>query len=229
MDYCRYVKDHGENAALLGTIARMEANSEVKNQAGEIRSQAAALTIARRSAKRIGDSVTEPAKSPIKKYRRSSRHGSTPGTPHPLPGLSVSKRRQSQVPNGDIQPQPTPRSAVSTTRRLSFPTHDTENAGASPSPALRPLSPRNSTREASVEPATSIDAQNLRTTVDGRTMLWFMDDFTVTDMQKVCRFVDEHCTGKLRLPLYSGGDWNGQAASGRWENVFADQDRRQSQ
>ncbi|KAI3527512.1 hypothetical protein CABS02_15352 [Colletotrichum abscissum] len=222
MDYCRYVKDDGVNAALLGPMARMEAYSEVKNQAEEIRSQAAALTIARRPAKRIGDSVAEPAKSPIKSTDAvTSRHGSTPGTPHPLPGLSVSKRRQSQAPNGDIQPQPTPRSAVSTTRRLSFPTHDTENAGASPSPALRPLSPRNSTREASVEPATSIDAQNLRTTVDGRTMLWFMDDFTVADMQKVCRFVDEHCTGKLRLPLYSGGDWDGQAASGRWENIFA--------
>ncbi|KAK1471178.1 hypothetical protein CABS01_16440 [Colletotrichum abscissum] len=70
MDYCRYVKDDGVNAALLGPMARMEAYSEVKNQAEEIRSQAAALTIARRPAKRIGDSVAEPAKSPIKKYRR---------------------------------------------------------------------------------------------------------------------------------------------------------------
>lgn len=51
-------------------------------------------------------------------------------------------------------------------------------------------------------------------------MLWFMDDFTVGDMQKVCRFIDEQCTGKLRLPLYSGGDWDGKAASGRWEDVF---------
>ncbi|KAK0368484.1 hypothetical protein CLIM01_14156 [Colletotrichum limetticola] len=198
----------------------MEANSEVKNQATEIKSRAAALATARRSAKRRRDNVIEQAIPPIKTCRRSSRHGSTPGTQRPLPGLSVFKGRQSQVPHGDIQLQPTPRSDVSTTRRSSFPAHDTENAGAFPSPALRPLSPRNSTREASVEPATSIDAQDVRTIVDGRTMLWFMDDFTVTDMQKVCRFIDEHCTGKLRFPLHSGGDWDGNATRSRWEDVF---------
>ncbi|KAK1659793.1 hypothetical protein BDP55DRAFT_331530 [Colletotrichum godetiae] len=146
MDYCRYVKDDGENAALLGPIARMEANSEVKNQA-------AALATARRPAKRRRDSVIEQAMPPINRCRRSSRHGSTPATQRPLPGLSTSKCKQSPA-------------------------------------------------------------------VVRRTMMWFMDAFTVTDLQKVCRFVDEHCTGKLRLPLHSSGDWDGNATRSRWEYVF---------
>ncbi|KAL2873825.1 hypothetical protein SGCOL_010973 [Colletotrichum sp. CLE4] len=220
-DYCGYVNDESVNAALLGPMARGDANSEVEALSNETKPQVTTPAAARQSANRKRDSLVEQPEIPSEKRRRSSRHDSTPATKVPLPrsSTSTSKRRQSQVPQDVFQSQTTPRSTVSTRKQSMLPTDDTKHAGASPAPS-QPLARRKSTRAASVEPAASVDTERLNPADVPRTMLWFMDDFTVGDMQKVCRFIDEHCTGKLRLPLYSGGDWDGKAASGRWEDVF---------
>ncbi|EXF73502.1 hypothetical protein CFIO01_12687 [Colletotrichum fioriniae PJ7] len=215
-DYCGYVNDESVNASLLGPMARGDANGEVEGQP-----QVTTPAAARHSAKRKRDSLVEPSEIPSEKRRRSSRHDSTPTTKTYLPrsSTSASKRKQSKLPQDDSQSLSTPRATVSIQKQSKISTDDSKNAGASPAPS-QSLPRRKSTRGASIEPAASLDAERLSPADVPRTMLWFMDDFTVGDMQKVCRFIDEHCTGKLRLPLYSGGDWDGKAASGRWEDVF---------
>ncbi|KAK7438724.1 hypothetical protein Landi51_11572 [Colletotrichum acutatum] len=220
-DYCGYVNDESVNAALLGPMARGDANGEEKGQSSETKPQVTTPAAARSSVKRKRDSLVEPSEMPSEKRRRSSRHESTPTTKAPLPrsSTSASKRRQSKIPHDDPQSLSTPRATVSIRKQSKIPTDDSKNAGAAPAPS-QSLPRRKNTRETSIEPAASLDAERLSPADVPRTMLWFMDDFTVGDMQKVCRFIDEHCTGKLRLPLYSGGDWDGKAASGRWEDVF---------
>ncbi|OHF00190.1 hypothetical protein CORC01_04598 [Colletotrichum orchidophilum] len=217
-DYCGYVNDESVDAALLGPMARAEGNGDVE-ESNETKPLVATPASARHSAKRKRDSLVEQPEIPSEKRRRPSRHDSTPATKGSLPRSSASKRRQPQLPPDVSQSQTTPRPTTSVRKQSRATMDELTNTGASPAPT-KPLLRRKSTRGSSVEPATSIEAQRLSPADVPRTMLWFMDDFTVGDMQKVCRFIDEHCTGKLRLPLYSGGDWDGKAASGRWEDVF---------
>ncbi|KAK2767213.1 chromo domain-containing protein [Colletotrichum kahawae] len=213
IDYCGYVDDDNVKAALLGHL-RME---ESAAEAQEVKPAVDAVaTPAKLSAKRKRESLAEQSEAMSDKRRRckflesASRYESTPATKTPATKTSATKRRQSQPPAEAAHATP------KSTRRQSkiLPSGDATLI-ASPQPPAR----RKSTRASSVAP-TSTQTQRLSPADIARTMLWFMDDFTVGDMQKVCRFIDEHCTGKLRLPLYSGGDWDGKAASGRWEDVF---------
>ncbi|KAF9878339.1 hypothetical protein CkaCkLH20_04377 [Colletotrichum karsti] len=209
IDYCNYVDDENTKAALLGFLRTDEVAEEAKPVVET------ANTPAKQSAKRKRESLADQSEIASDKRRRSSRYESTPvATRTPAPKTSTSKRRQSQPPAAAAS-QTTPKSAR---RQSKIPSSSDATLIASPVRAQVPAR-RKSTRASSVAP-NAAQSERLSPADIPRTMLWFMDDFTVGDMQKVCRFIDEHCTGKLRLPLYSGGDWDGKAASGRWEDVF---------
>ncbi|KAL0934660.1 chromo domain-containing protein [Colletotrichum truncatum] len=211
IDYCGYVDDENVKAALLGPLRPEEVGANETKPAVD-----AIATPVKQSTKRKRESLVEHTDLVTDKRRRSSRYESTPATRTPAIKSSTSKRRTSQPPSE--APQATTPKPSSARRQPKGPSD--ENTNLIPSPVrTQPQTRRKSTRASSVAPP-SAQTQRLSPADIPRTMLWFMDDFTVGDMQKVCRFIDEHCTGKLRLPLYSGGDWDGKAASGRWEDVF---------
>ncbi|TDZ61883.1 hypothetical protein CTRI78_v004012 [Colletotrichum trifolii] len=219
-DYCGYVDDESMKAALLGLMARAENNEDVELEKEDVKASIGTPAPSKQATKRKRESLAEQPEPVSDKRRRSSRYDLTSATKSPPPKLSSSKRRQSQAPpDASIPPQTTPKSSLSTTRQSKLPVETVANGVSSPAQS-QPQSRRKSTRAASVAVSSATASQRLNPADVPRTMLWFMDDFTVGDMQKVCRFIDEHCTGKLRLSLYSGGDWDGKAASGRWEDVF---------
>ncbi|OHW98998.1 chromo domain-containing protein [Colletotrichum incanum] len=223
-DYCGYVDDESAKSALLGPMARTDNNEDDGLEKEDAKPSVGTPAPTRQTSKRKRESLAEQPVPVSDKRRRSSRYDSTPATKSPVPKVSTSKRRQSQVsPDAALPPQMTPKSTISTKRQSKLPVDANANGAhshAESQPQSQPQSRRKSTRAASVATPGATASQRLSPADVPRTMLWFMDDFTVGDMQKVCRFIDEHCTGKLRLPLYSGGDWDGKAASGRWEDVF---------
>ncbi|KAF6789708.1 chromo domain-containing protein [Colletotrichum sojae] len=236
VDYIKYVEDEGARAALLGPLAAPEAGKEEKGDKEKAKPAAEAVTTPApvKSAKRKRESVVGEAEPVSDKRRRSSRYESTPtaaAAKTPATKPSAAKRRHSELPDAPA-PQATPRS---TRRQSKIPppaedvastttttTATTTVVASSPARPQRRKSSRASSAALSASASTSeaTTTRRLSPADVPRTMLWFMDDFTVGDMQKVCRFIDEHCSGKLRLPLYSGGNWDGKAASGRWEDVF---------
>ncbi|GKT66302.1 chromo domain-containing protein [Colletotrichum tofieldiae] len=219
-DYCGYVDDESAKAALLGPTARADNNEDVRLEKEDAKPSVGTPAPTRQITKRKRESLAEQPEPVSDKRRRSSRYESTPATKSPVPKPSTSKRRQSQAaPDAAIPPKMTPKTSTSTKRQSKLPIDAIANGVPSPSQP-QPQSRRKSTRTASVATPDATASPRLSPADVPRTMLWFMDDFTVGDMQKVCRFIDDHCTGKLRLPLYSGGDWDGKAASGRWEDVF---------
>ncbi|KAK1975285.1 hypothetical protein LZ30DRAFT_738049 [Colletotrichum cereale] len=219
-DYCGYVTDENAKAALLGPLALAHNEGDLEPSKEDSKPSIGTPVPARQTTKRKRESLAEQSEPVGDKRRRSSRYDSTPAIKSPVPKPSALKRRPAHAPpDVAIPPQTTPKSAISAKTQSKL-TVDA-NASVVPSPARsQPQSRRKSTRAASVATTGAAVPQRLSPADVPRTMLWFMDDFTVGDMQKVCRFIDEHCTGKLRLPLYSGGDWDGKAASGRWEDVF---------
>ncbi|OLN87610.1 hypothetical protein CCHL11_10100 [Colletotrichum chlorophyti] len=218
-DYCAHLDDQSVKAALLGPLARSEEAQTQADEPEDVKPAVATPASAKQTNKRKRESLTEQPEHMAEKRRRSSRNDSTPAAKASLPSRpSTAKRRQSQAPV-DLPPtQHTPKTSSSIRRQSRIPA-DTNVNPVSPPARAQPQPRRRSMRAGSVAPAAA-SAERLSPADVPRTMLWFMDDFTVGDMQKVCRFIDEHCTGKLRLPLYSGGDWDGKAASGRWEDVF---------
>ncbi|KAK1566224.1 uncharacterized protein LY79DRAFT_529208 [Colletotrichum navitas] len=219
-DYCGYVDDESTKAALLGPMALRDGNGDLVSGTEDSKPSVGTPVPTKQTTKRKRESMAEQSEPVSDKRRRSSRYDSASAIKSLAPKPSASKRRQSHVPHDvSIPLQMTPRSPISTKTQEKPPVGAT--ASVEPSPASsQPRSRRKSSRAASVV-TSGAPAPQRRSPADvPRTMLWFMDDFTVGDMQKVCRFIDEHCTGKLRLPLYSGGDWDGKAASGRWEDVF---------
>ncbi|WQF90341.1 hypothetical protein CDEST_15355 [Colletotrichum destructivum] len=174
----------------------------------------------KQTTKRKRDSLTGHPKSVSDRRRRSSRHDSIPAIKSPIPKPSPFKKVQSQaLADGLIPPQRTPKSTFAT-RRQSNLTVGSITSGVTSSAHAQPQSRQKSLRESSVANSSTTASRRLSPADVSRTMLRFMDSFTVGDMQKVCSFIDENCTGKLRFPLYSGGDWDGNAASGRWVDVF---------
>ncbi|EFQ33124.1 hypothetical protein CGRA01v4_13226 [Colletotrichum graminicola] len=219
-DYCGYVDDESTKAALLGPIALTDGTGDLVSANEDSKPSVRTPVPTKQTTKRKRGSLAEQSEPVGDKRRRSSRYDSTSAIKSPAPKPSASKRRQSHVPpDASIPPQMTPKSPTSTKTQEKLPVNATASVAPSPAPS-QPQSRRKSSRAASVATPGAPAPQRLSPADVPRTMLWFMDDFTVGDMQKVCRFIDEHCTGKLRLPLYSGGDWDGKTASGRWEDVF---------
>ncbi|KAK2027530.1 hypothetical protein LX32DRAFT_653816 [Colletotrichum zoysiae] len=219
-DYCGYIDDESAKSALLGPTVLTDHSGDPGSGKQDSKPSVGTPVPAKQTTKRKRESLAEQSEPVSDKRRRSSRYDSTAVIKSPVPKPSASKRRPSHAPpDVSIPPQMTPKSPFSAKTLPKLPADAT--ASAAPSPARsQPPSRRKSTRAASVATTDAAAPQRLSPADVPRTMLWFMDDFTVGDMQKVCRFIDEHCTGKLRLPLYSGGDWDGKAASGRWEDVF---------
>ncbi|KAK1994140.1 hypothetical protein LX36DRAFT_660873 [Colletotrichum falcatum] len=220
-DYCGYLDDESAKAALLGPLALADDNRDLKSSKDDSKPSMGTPVPARQTTKRKRESLAKQSEPVGDKRRRSSRYDSIPAIKSPVSKPSASKKRQSHaLPDVSTAPQMTPKSSTSTKTQAKLPVNTTVNAVPSSPAQSQPQSRRRSTRAASVATPGAAAPQHLSPADVPRTMLWFMDDFTVGDMQKVCRFIDEHCTGKLRLPLYSGGDWDGKTASGRWEDVF---------
>ncbi|WQF80933.1 Putative chromo/chromo shadow domain, Chromo-like domain superfamily protein [Colletotrichum destructivum] len=220
-DYCGYVDDDSAKAALLGPMPQAEDNVHAALAKAGVKSAAEnPMSATKQTTKRKRDSLNDQPQSVADKRRRSSRYDSTPATKSPVPKPSVSKKAQLQASvDSPIPSQMTPKSNFASTRQSNLAV-GAISFGATSSAHAQPPSRRKSLRASSVATPSTTASRRLSPADVPRTMLWFMDDFTVGDMQKVCRFIDENCTGKLRLPLYSGGDWDGKAASGRWEDVF---------
>ncbi|KAK1964007.1 hypothetical protein LY78DRAFT_748703 [Colletotrichum sublineola] len=219
-DYCRYVDDESVKAALLGPTAPAGDNGDLESGKEDSKPSVGTPVPAKQITKRKRESLAGQSEPIGDKRRRSSRYDSTSAIESPVPKPSASKRRKSDAPpDVSIPPQMTPKSSISTKTQARLAMDATTSVVPSPARS-QPQSRCKSTRAASAATTDAAEPQRLSPADVPRTMLWFMDDFTVGDMQKVCRFIDEHCTGKLRLPLYSGGDWDGKAASGRWEDVF---------
>ncbi|TEA19144.1 hypothetical protein C8034_v010451 [Colletotrichum sidae] len=230
LDYIPYVDDEIAKAALLGPLAPVDGEEDEDKEEQEDAKPApvavATTPAAKPNGKRKRESLADGEQSTDKR-RRSSRYESTPASKPPAAKpSSIAKRNPSETA------QTTPKSTTSTRRQSKIAT-TTEDAPNDLASSARVPARRKSTRTSSAGAAIAAAAAAAAAAAEAapeperlspadipRTMLWFMDDFTVGDMQKVCRFIDEHCTGKLRLPLYSGGDWDGKAASGRWEDVF---------
>ncbi|KAJ0164155.1 hypothetical protein CTA2_1630 [Colletotrichum tanaceti] len=220
-DYCGYVDDDSAKAALLGPMPRAEDDDHAGLAKADVKSAVEnPSSTTKQTTKRRRDGLNHQPQPVGDKRRRSSRYESTPVTKSPVPKPFASKKGQLPASvDGPTPSQLTPESNFATTRQSNLPVGAVP-FGATSSARAQPPPRRKSLRASSVATPSTTVSRRLSPADVPRTMLWFMDDFTVGDMQKVCRFIDENCTGKLRLPLYSGGDWDGNAASGRWEDVF---------
>ncbi|WQF77049.1 Putative chromo/chromo shadow domain, Chromo-like domain superfamily protein [Colletotrichum destructivum] len=197
-DYCGYVDDESTKAALLGLMARAENNEDVELEKQDVKASIGTPAPSKQATKRKRENLAEQPE-PVSDKRR--RYDLTSATKSPPPKLFSSKRRQSQAPpDASIPPQTTPKSSLSTKRQSTLPVETVANGVSSPAQP-QPQSRRKSTRAASVAVPSTTASQRLNPADVPRTMLWFMDDFTVGDLQKVRRFTDGHCTMGLHQSL----------------------------